>query len=1569
MRRLSSLLFVTLTATPAMAKPLYITVPRSYSTSEPVLVDVAFGGQEAVELRVLKPNNLDTYIKEQANLRRAYVEPTTIVNPGRFLSRGLNAVENPGIFLLDSLSREFRSKLTQTMPRPLATNGKKLSKIEEGVKKLVNIPPGMELVRSEWLNLDLGGSDRGFDVPGFDMWSSSRSGYQERRVSLKPLPAGVYVLQVVQDRVEGQVTLVVSDMSVQLKQTDGEILVRVAGRDQQPRKDAIVRVHLENSSPAGTTDAKGEARLKVSEPRILVTVTDKNDTAVVDTDFYSTLAVAPDVFIYSDRPIYRPGDEIKFRGLLRKPASFLAQLFAPRHKDVTVTLKTKGGADVSAKVSVDEFGSFYGKVKMPEDVETGVVQLVADIDDHEYQSEARVQAYVKPTFYVELSADVDSVSPGDTVTANLKARRYAGGVPAGAKYEVFLYRSLLTTPAWVDDAGKGGQGSAVTYGTVSTTEGKLAVPLRLYSSVEERQNKDSTFSQYDAWASAPTFDSKGEAEVKVTIPALSDDDRKARLPFKYTLTVSAQDPESAVASASKQFFYADCDVRPQLSASAGFVTIGNEATLSVRAMTLAGRSFGVARGEITYTLIDADGDSTGLRKQSFTTDADGIYRDKWPATKVGTVVASVKLLDKKNRDASDSTRLLVVGIDGETVAQVPMLTVYALPEPLVPGAKARLIALFPDGWGPGGKNGGPVWMTTTGNKIYDTEMMEVKGQSLVYELEAQSRFGSSVYASVSYPTATGRWDERTIAFRIIPEERTLRVRVEPEKAEIVPNGEQVVRINVTNAKGLGVSAQVSIGVVDKAIYALQTEFRPRILDFFYPLVRNNVMTYYSTEFQGYGYGEYLARLRGRVRAHEFAAVKPPKVKKKDEDTAFWKPNVVTDGSGSARVAFKLPGNSTLWIVTAVAADASGRFGEGTAEFASRGGLTMVASVPQFLRAGDVAMGSVRLATGPKAKGRELSLEIETSGALKAGNKAEEVKLTAKDEEIIPFELTASDVGVGQVALKVKANDDLRTDRREVPIRPAAVGDRMLVSKLGGGDLELNVPAGVAVSNIELNLMPTTVAASLATVRDLLEYPYGCLEQLIATTIPNVAVYRTLREVGALGKLDPESQALLEEANSRSVQGLNRILSLSTKGGGFTWFSGYTEASFPLTLVALDGLTYAVEAGLLPRDDARLMAGADYLAKARDLPFAIEATRTYVLARLQGTKQAPAARALLESAPPDDMYSIAMAILAAKYAGVIDEAGIRARVATLADVSAKNIAKVADYRFDDAFWRYPLSRVGLTAIISHAASYGKLDRAEARTRFVSALGDMDELSTFDRSTLLLHNLWLLAEDAKELKEMQPPAVEVKGSSGKVKLEPRGAGLFATLPKAATQVKIGKFDGVATLEASLLVPFKEVKPKAAGMTLKRSYWLLRTDGREPLKEGDSVVQGQHVFVELEIDADDPDWRVSRRSAYYVLEDGIPAGFEPIIEDKKFRSKPYDLPLAHEALKYRALSPDKARFFFEEPAWWSRSPRVVGYVIRAQYPGTFVIPPAKVSDMYAPKISAQTGSATLSVKTSGK
>lgn len=1545
----------------ASAKPLYITVSRSFGTDEKPVVEVAFERRGPVELRIVKPDSLDAFLATQANLRRAYERPETRENPGHFLARGLNAMRAPGTFLYRALDEDFRRALAPALPkRPqTASAAKPLATLAEGPEKLVSPPPGTSLVSRQWLNLDLGGVNRDYTVPGFDLYQRS-GGWQERKITLDPLPPGVYMLQLVQGRIEGQVVLVVTDLKVQVKQTDGDVLVRVAGKNLAPVAGAEVRLRSPaGAGPAGTTDAQGEVHLASKEPRLLVLTSAGGDTAVVDTDFYSTLAVAPDVFLYSDRPIYRPGDTVQFRGVVRQPDAFLSRLFTPREREVTIALTVAEGREVKTRAHVDEFGSFAGALDVPVDVGTGVVRLAASLDGQLHGAETRVEEYVKPTFYVEVLGESDAVRPGEKLKAKLRARRFAGGSPVGAHYEVFLYRSLVDAPAWVDDAGLGGQGSAVTYGSASTTEGKLSVPVRLFSSVDARGVQYGA----DPWATAAELGPIGEAELEVTIPALASGDE--RYPWRYSLSVRVRDDQGTFANGSRPYFLAPSDVVGIVQPAAVVTLSGTEVPLSVRATGLSGAPYGQATGTVEYILRKANGDEKRLTDKAFTTGPDGVWRSSMPAPSAGTVVARVTLKDRQGRPWTGEASLLVAGAKGEEAVRVPSLQLASRAAPLAPGDRAEVVALLPSGWGPGGKDSGKVWVTLTGAGIFESRLVEVDGLSLVHRFEIERRFGSAVYVSVAHPTSAGRWVERTASFRIVPPERVLSVSVSPERPEAEPLGPQTLSLRVVDHQGKGLRAQVSVGVVDKAIYSLQGEFRPRILDFFYPLVRNNVSTFTSADFQAYGYGELLARAFHQP-GHAFAAVKPP-TKTREVDTAYWNPSVLTDEDGRAQVTFTLPKNQTLWTVTAVAADVSGRFGECTAEFAARGGTLLVASTPLFLREGDLASGSVRIARAEKGGAEKVELTVALDGSITGAQVKETVSLEPKAERLVPFALKASKPGTGRIILAAAGGDRPLSDRRAVPIRSSSIEQVVATASFGGGRLELPLPAGAEVEEVSLALRPSSVALALSQVEDLLTYPYGCLEQLVATTIPNVALYRVLEKTGSVEGLDAPARSLLAEARSRSVQGVDRILALARQGGGFTWFSGYDATSVPLTIIALDGLSHAVEAGLLSRTDPRLTESANWLASREGLSLPLDATRAYVLARLDGPRQAARVRVLLDRVADEsqpDLYPVALAALAAESAGISAEPATRARITALAARANSALIQTAEWRTEAAYYDYPLRRAGLTAVLAHAASLRDVDVAMARRRLFEVLGDRTSLSTFERATVILHSLWLVERDAKALKSGPPPSIEVEGGP-LPRLVPRGGGLVATLDPRVRAVKVGAFEGQAELRAKVRVPAASAPQVAAGMSVQRTYYrLLPGGGRKALVPGETVAQGEELFVELTVDAHDGEpWR-SIRSAYYVVEDPIPAGFSPLTEDKVYRGPPYELPIAHEALKRRSLSPERALLFFEEPAFWSRSPRTIGYVLRASFPGRFNAPGAMIEDMYAPRVHGRSAPAVLEV-----
>ena len=223
-------------------------------------------------------------------------------------------------------------------------------------------------------------------------------------------------------------------------------------------------------------------------------------------------------------------------------------------------------------------------------------------------------------------------------------------------------------------------------------------------------------------------------------------------------------------------------------------------------------------------------------------------------------------------------------------------------------------------------------------------------------------------------------------------------------------------------------------------------------------------------------------------------------------------------------------------------------------------------------------------------------------------------------------------------------------------------------------------------------------------------------------------------------------------------------------------------------------------------------------------------------------------------------------------------------------------------------------------------------------------------------------WILQEDARRLAEMQPPSITPEARWSR-----RAGGLLASLPAGTARVQLGAFEGVATLRARIELPAASAPPLQAGLSLQRDYFVLGGGSLRVLKPGERVTQDEEVFVQLRIDARGGPRHGSPRSAYQLIEDAVPAGFVLLTEDQAYRGKPYNLPLVTDSLQRRILGTERATFFLVEQSWWADSPRAVGYVMRAQFPGKFVAPPATAVDMYAPAVRARTPAATLLVSAS--
>jgi hypothetical protein len=142
------------------------------------------------------------------------------------------------------------------------------------------------------------------------------------------------------------------------------------------------------------------------------------------------------VFTMTDRPVYRPGQQMKFKtwigqaGYGREPKS----AFANQEFDVEIR-NPKQEVVASFHLKADQFGGIASEYELPDDATLGVYNLtVKNLGGSSF----RVEEYKKPEFEVSVEAPVDPIRLGEKTTATVKAKYYFGApVKEGSvKYRV-----------------------------------------------------------------------------------------------------------------------------------------------------------------------------------------------------------------------------------------------------------------------------------------------------------------------------------------------------------------------------------------------------------------------------------------------------------------------------------------------------------------------------------------------------------------------------------------------------------------------------------------------------------------------------------------------------------------------------------------------------------------------------------------------------------------------------------------------------------------------------------------------------------------------------------------------------------------------------------------------------------------------------------------------------------------------------------------------------------------------------------------------------------------------------
>ncbi len=308
------------------------------------------------------------------------------------------------------------------------------------------------------------------EVPDFEDHQSYRT-----ELKVDALPVGEYILvassEPKQNEREGIVTaglFYVSGISYVNQGTDYFVLDRetgapLAGAGVQVWRQGYNTARREYELKAGerlTTDSLGYCRVQLqgktaSGEQLAFKITHGKDTLFINERQYHSFNTPPPknqeeqrVFFFTDRSIYRPGQDVHFKGILMKSRTNPRGNEVVPDRRLTVSLTNVNGEKVdSLQVTTNDMGSFSGVFALPVMGLNGRYTL-AVTSGTAGRTAFNVEEYKRPKFEVAFDTVTTPFRVADTIRMAGRATAYAGNVVEGAKVSYRVVRTPRFPYPW-----------------------------------------------------------------------------------------------------------------------------------------------------------------------------------------------------------------------------------------------------------------------------------------------------------------------------------------------------------------------------------------------------------------------------------------------------------------------------------------------------------------------------------------------------------------------------------------------------------------------------------------------------------------------------------------------------------------------------------------------------------------------------------------------------------------------------------------------------------------------------------------------------------------------------------------------------------------------------------------------------------------------------------------------------------------------------------------------------------------------------------------------------------------
>ena len=1439
--------------------------------------------------------------------------------------------------------------------------------------------------------------------------TATENEYDTRMIPLDKLNPGVYLIEAVNGDLRAYTIVVVTDLTMINKTTrDGQMLIYAVDRKSgEPRADVQVEVVKGKKVVAtGKTDGGGvlktsvrkdpptrregeAASLEGVENSYLVLARRGDQFAVSDLQPYyfggfegagegdgeegviSSDRVAS--YIYTDRPVYRPEQKAYFKGVVRRLGE--GGYEPPTARAASVKITDQNSNEIFNKeLPLSARGTFSGEVDLPAGASLGYYSIVASFDGAQARGSFEVAEYKKPEYKVKVTTPKNFVPVGEKAKFTVEAKYFFGAPVTNGDVKYYIYRSRYYH-WWFRDEDDDGIGGS----EESDEEGYHGYGNDMLKEGEGR------------------LDAQGRLEVTFDVPPL---DENQPYDFTYRLEAQVTDPSRRVEEGKASFVGTRGNVVVFAHPERYVYYQNDSAKIKIKTADYEGRpvssKVGLKFVEVKYEKAEERYDGKpyytykpvyrDLSSAEVTTNSQGeaTYDYRIPIT--GSIRIKTWVEDKGKRIPSDAGYMYAADRndrwadwayqDYSSIKLVPDKKSYQ------PGETAHVLAMLP-------ADKAHLLVTTEMASVMSHSLVKDAGRAVMIDVKIEERFAPNVYLSVAY-VKDGEMFESGKSINVPARSKFLNLEIIPDKKEYKPRDPASYTVVARNADGTpAAGVELSLGVVDEAIYSIRPDTAGDIRRAFYGTRYNRVETHFSTAYNFTGYsGSKRMELAANKRSYQLADFKnedqlvEPKVRKDFKDTAFWKPDVVTGADGKATVKFDLPENLTTWRATARAVTGDLRVGSIVSRVLSRKNLILRLETPRFMTEGDtVTVSGIVHNYLSSDKAAQIKLEVAGANLLDAAQQT--VTISKEGEQRIDWRITTSQLGEATLIATAKTNEESDGIELKLPVVPQGLkrttgGAAAMAEETGERTFTLDLPANAnsQARTLRVEAAPSIAGAMFGALDYLTGYPYGCVEQTMSSFLPNVIVAQTLKDVKTA------SIKASNDLNAKVQRGLDRLYGFQHGDGGWGWWKDDKTDPF-MTAYVVDGLTMARRAGYAVngyalnrgRESVKHLLDAGKLENGKPID---PESRAYLVYALNVSGDAPNAA---EARYVDDLfakraelqaYGRALLALALKSRGddnrarqVVSELEREARVTDF-DAHWESVRRpMLDFSEENDLEATALSVKALARVNPQSGLLAKAARwlvanrrngyyweSTKHTAFaILALSDYlkvsRELSADYTVEVYLNGKQVLASrvTAAEASAGKPMVVELKGDqiagSNQARVVKRGSGV---LYASATLDYYTREENTASQSSNAL-------------KLEREYLRLRvTEGGgkpswkvEPLSG--ELRSGDLIVARLRLQG--------ARAQYLMVEDPIPAGCEQL-ERVSGINLDYGDGRWSDWYNNREFRDQRTVIFTD----YFDGDATFQYAMRVLTPGDFKVAPARAELMYQPTVQANTANMKLNI-----